>query len=87
MGSGEDGGDGDVGTDAQEGAGSTKRGRGKRPTRVTRKKVVAPSKTVAQPVEYEWKCPVGGCGRAHRSVATAGTWTQEMGRGAIQMYA
>lgn len=57
----------------------TKRGRSKR-ARVTRK-------TAVQPVEYEWKCPVEGCGRVHWSVANKGEWEQPEGLGAMQMYA
>jgi hypothetical protein len=60
---------------------TTKRGKAKR-AKVTKSK-----KTKALPVEYEWKCPVEGCGRLHRSVAMSGEWTQAEGVGAMQMYA
>jgi hypothetical protein len=36
--------------------------------------------------EYEWRCPVSGCGRAHGSVLIDGQWKMEEKTGAIQMY-
>ncbi len=39
------------------------------------------------PDEYEWKCPVDGCGRVHCSVREGENWKQKEGEGALSVYA
>ncbi|KAH7884771.1 hypothetical protein F5I97DRAFT_1811970 [Phlebopus sp. FC_14] len=36
--------------------------------------------------EYEWTCPVGGCGRLHHSLFVNGRWTMDEKRGAIAVF-
>jgi hypothetical protein len=43
-------------------------------------------KTVPEPVEYEWKCPVKGCGWKHISVLQEAEWKQDEEEGAVQLY-
>ena len=40
-----------------------------------------------QPDEYEWRCPVEGCGTVHWSVQEGGRWAQKEGEGALSVYA
>ena len=43
-------------------------------------------KTVNEPVEYDWKCPVASCGWKHVSVLKEAEWTQDEEEGAVQLY-
>ena len=45
----------------------------------------APQKPVIE-AEYEWVCPVSGCGRLHYSVRIAGEWRHDETRGGIALY-
>lgn len=36
--------------------------------------------------EYEWSCPVGGCGRVHVSQLIDGQWVMDEKRGAITVF-
>jgi len=43
-------------------------------------------KAPAVEVEYEWSCPVSGCGRVHLSLLMDGRWTMDEKRGAIAVF-
>lgn len=58
---------------------------GKRPGKKTKYSRKA-KKTVNEPVEYEWKCPVKACGWAHVSVLKEAEWKQDDEEGAVQLY-
>jgi len=45
-------------------------------------------RTLAPPLtEYEWRCSVEGCGRAHWSVRVGDGWSPKEGLGALSLYA
>jgi len=46
----------------------------------------ASKKTINEPVEYEWKCPVKDCGWGHISVLSEAEWKQDEEEGAVQLY-
>jgi hypothetical protein len=43
-------------------------------------------KATKGPVEYEWHCPVKGCGEGHMSVLVDAEWKQDELEGAFPMY-
>ena len=59
---------------------SKKRGRSKR-AKVMKRTSPPP------PDEFEWRCPVEGCGKVHRSVLEGEMWVQKEGEGALSVYA
>jgi len=59
---------------------SVKKSRSKR-AKVTKRTSPPP------PAEYEWRCPVEGCGRQHWSVEEGDGWVQKEGEGALSVYA
>lgn len=56
--------------------------RGKR-QKTTKKKV---GRKTNEPVEYDWNCPVKGCGFEHVSLLKDAEWVQDEAEGAFQIY-